>query len=95
MSASNYLTNIALNLQAGLVMMSMGNARCIFLMGKYSALKKFQEIIITTGVPSIFGGADIDMGYFECHIVLDKSNYLLKEVCQLSKSGKNQSVITP
>lgn len=33
------------------------------------------------------------MDYFECHLVLDKNKYLIKEVYQLSKSGKKTKTL--
>lgn len=53
-----------------------------------STKKNNQDIIILTGVPSRFAETDDDMDYFEYHLVLEKNKYLIKEVYQLSKSGK-------
>ncbi|MDK3077366.1 hypothetical protein [Enterobacter hormaechei] len=53
-----------------------------------STKKNNQDIIIVTGMPSRFGETDGDLDYFEYHLVLGKNKYLIKEVYQLSKSGK-------
>ncbi|MBE3513763.1 hypothetical protein [Enterobacter cloacae complex sp. I2] len=58
-----------------------------------STKKNDQEIIIKTGMPSKFGETDTDMDYFEYHLVLDKNKYLIKEVYQLSKSGKKTKTL--
>ncbi|MBM7013976.1 hypothetical protein JTL32_06315 [Enterobacter cloacae] len=58
-----------------------------------STKKNDQEIIIKTGMPSRFGETDTDMDYFEYHLVLDKNKYLIKEVYQLSKSGKKTKTL--
>ncbi|MFP1740690.1 hypothetical protein [Lonsdalea quercina] len=52
-----------------------------------------QEIIIKTGVPSIFGDTDADMDYFEYHLVAGGGKYLIEEVYQLSKSGKKTKTL--
>jgi hypothetical protein len=52
-----------------------------------------QEIIIKTGVPSRFGDTDADMDYFEYRLVLEGNKYLIKEVYQLSKSGKKTKTL--
>lgn len=75
-------------------MMSMVNTRCILLMGKILSTKKNdQEVIIKTGVSSIFGDTDADMDYFEYHLILDKNKYFIEEVYQLSKSGKKTKTL--
>lgn len=33
------------------------------------------------------------MDYFECHLVLDKNKYLIKEAYQLSKSDKKTKTL--
>jgi len=33
------------------------------------------------------------MDYFECYLVLDKRNYLIEEVYQLSKTGKKTKTL--
>ncbi|MBG0521080.1 hypothetical protein IOR24_03765 [Enterobacter cloacae] len=58
-----------------------------------STKKNDQEIIIKTGVPSRFGDAGTDMDYFEYHLVSDKNRYLIKEIYQLSKSGKKTKTL--
>lgn len=53
-----------------------------------STKKDDQDIIINTSVPSRFGETDDDNDYFEYRLVFDGNKYLIKEVYQLSKSGK-------